>query len=95
MKMPPSSFWHLTIHEANLALEGYKKEQQEQYSLSLCCLQNALGMAFGGDKFKPINPFESAKSKKEAHKVSKKQREENLAYINNLFEKFGGGENSN
>ena len=33
--MPPSSFWHLTIHEANLALEGYKKEQQEQYNLSL------------------------------------------------------------
>ncbi len=95
MKMPPSSFWHLTIHEANLALEGYKKEQQEQYNLNLCCLQNALGMAFGGGKFKPINPFENAKSKKEAHRVSKKQREENLAHINNLFKKFGGGENSN
>ena len=95
MKMSPSSFWNLTIHEANLILDGYKKEQQEQYNLNLCCLQNALGMAFGGSKFKPVNPFESAKSKKRVHKVSKKEKEENLAYINSLFEKFGGGGNSN
>ena len=70
------------------AIEHFNKEteQQEQYNLNLCCLQNALGMAFGGSKFKPVNPFESAKSKKRVHKVSKKEKEENLnSAINDLL----------
>lgn len=89
--MSPADFYFLTIREAKLALKGYEKEKEEQYNLNLLSCYNALGLIVGGSKFKSKNPFDFDNK----HKVSKQKRDEDLDYINKLFEKFGGDLNGN
>lgn len=85
--MSPFDFYRLTIREAELILKGYEKEKEEQFNLNSISFYNAIGAAFGGNKFKPKNPFYDSKK---AHKVTKEKRDKELKYLNKLFKKFGG-----
>lgn len=86
--MSPTSFYELTIREANLVLEGYENEKKEQYYMDLYSNFNAIGMALGGKEFKPLNPFETKELK--PRETSIEERKQTLEYLKEKFKKFGG-----
>ena len=84
--MSPTSFYMLTIREANLVLEGYEQEKKNQYYLDLYSNYNAIGMAIGGKDFKPLDPFKFEEVR--PRKTSIQEREETLDYLKEKFKKW-------
>lgn len=66
-------------------IKGFEEQEKRNYYLNLYSQVNAIGSAFGGKKFKEIDPFKEEENINEEEKrtVTKAQREEIL----NLFEK--------
>lgn len=63
-------------------IKGFEEQEKRNYHLNLCSQINAIGNAFGGKKFKQIDPFKEEGNKEEKRTVTKAQREEIL----DLFE---------
>lgn len=83
MNFTPSAFYSSELREVKLAIEGYNMGKQQDFYLSQTAMKNAIGVFFGGKKFKPTNPFE-----KESKKVERATTEEKAETFNYLHDKF-------
>lgn len=76
IKVSPTEFYKLTIHEAKLMIKGFEDQEQRSYYLNLYAQVNAIGTTFGGKDFKQINPFKE--DEKENKEITQAQRDEIL-----------------
>lgn len=86
--MSPTSFYALTIQEANLILDGHSEQLQVDYNLFMTAMYNANGVFHGGKKFKMLDPF-SKDEKKKSKKSTIEERNATLDFLNKKFNNQG------
>lgn len=82
--MSPSSFYALTIQEANLILDGHNEQLEVDYNLFMIAMYNANGVFHGGKKFKILNPFNKEENKK-TKKSTIEEKNKTLDFLNKKF----------
>jgi len=92
LNISPTAFYSSTPREMELAIQGFKEQEERNFFLSQTAMTNSIGRFFGGKQFKPHNPFETKAVKTKKEFVSIEQKQAEFKNLLNIFQKEGEGQ---
>lgn len=92
LNISPTAFYSSTPREMELAIEGFKEQEERNYYLTQTAMTNSIGRFFGGKHFKPHNPFDVKAAKTQKVFVSVEQKQTEFKNLLNIFKKEEGEE---
>lgn len=90
LNISPTAFYSSTPREMELAIEGFREQQEQNFYLTQTAMTNSIGRYFGGKHFKPHDPFSKKVEKKKKVFVSVEQKQAEFNNLLNIFKKEEG-----